>query len=57
MLANGTSAAWLTARTVSRLSAVNSDSRRSCRVKKIDCRYQNAVAARVEPAGGAAQRR
>src|SRR6516162_495729 len=38
MLANGTSAASLTARTASRLSAMNNDSRRSWRARKIDRR-------------------
>jgi hypothetical protein len=36
MLANGTSEASLTARTASRLSAVNSESKRSWRARKIE---------------------
>jgi hypothetical protein len=40
MLANGMSAASLTARTVSALSATNSESRRSWRARKIELRYR-----------------
>src|SRR5579863_1951339 len=40
MLANGTSAASFTARTVSALSATNSDSSRSWRARKIELRYR-----------------